>query len=103
VLDKDVIAANLKVASRHEAQREFMQQSEEEIAAEIKRRHKREQTIKNNFYGTNGAIGDDGEIPFSMRRGHVSQQSLLPGVSDPKIFKLKVFFFSFFIFYCYCF
>ncbi len=82
VLDKDVEAAIAAVERRHETNREFMKKGADEIAEEYKRRHQEEAKMKQKF--------DNREIlPGSARDVSVAQQSLLPSVRDPQIFKIK--------------
>lgn len=84
VLDQDVLAANQKVESRHAANREFLNQSADELANVYRERHKREQRFKSSM-----GMQDGGEFISRPSMGAVMQQSLLPTITDPKIFMLK--------------
>jgi hypothetical protein len=60
-----------------------MNQSEEELAAQYTDRHKREQRFKSTMDGQ----GADG---YAAQQGNVvMQQSLLPTITDPRLFKIK--------------
>lgn len=82
VLDYEEQAAIEAVEKRHKGAREYQAKSAEEIAEEIERRHREEERIKQRYESQDGFGGH-------MGTDAVAQQSLLPSVTDPKIFKLR--------------
>lgn len=78
--DKEIIAAEQKVAMRHEANREFLRESAEEIAERYRQKHKREQEFKSSY----GTVDEINHTSIA-----VAQEALLPSTKDPKIFKIK--------------
>lgn len=83
VLDKDELAAREAVDRRHQANRGFLDRSAEEIAEELEQRHRSDVRIKKSYGNQENLINQIGNVA-------VAQQSLLPSILDPKIFKLKV-------------
>ena len=69
VLDQDVLAANQKVESRHAANREFLNQSADELANVYRERHKREQRFKSSM-----GMQDGGEFISRYAYTHLHTQ-----------------------------
>lgn len=85
ILDKDAQAAIEAVEKRHRANRDYLERSAEEIAADFDRRAQQEKRMKAKFDAGDGLAGSVGSVQQSL----LEQQSLLPSVTDPKIFQLK--------------
>lgn len=85
ILDKDAQAAIDAVEKRHKANRDYLERSAEDIAADFDRRAQQEKRMKAKFDAGDGLAGSVGSVQQSL----LEQQSLLPSVTDPKIFQLK--------------
>jgi transcription elongation factor SPT5 len=85
ILDKEEQAAIAAVEKRHKANREYLDRSAEDIAADFARRAQQEKRMKAKFEAGEGLVGATGSVQQTL----LEQQSLLPSVMDPKIFKLK--------------
>jgi len=85
ILDKDEQAAIDAVEKRHKANREYLDRSADDLAADFERRAKQEKRMKAKFEAGDGLAGATGSVQQTL----LEQQSLLPSVMDPKIFKLK--------------
>ena len=85
VLDRDEQAAIDAVERRHRERKLYQEQSAEEIAAAIDARARLDKIRKAKYERGEGLAGPMG----SMQQTVLEQQSLLPSVMDPKIFKLK--------------
>jgi len=93
ILDKDEIAAREAVDRRHELNRNFLEKNAEELALEYEERQKNEARLKRSYRNDNNF-----DYMMSNRNNNGSinhlalaqQQSILPSILDPKIFKLKI-------------
>ena len=85
-LDEDVLAAQQRVAQRHEKNKEMLDQNAEEIAARFQERHKQEQRAKVQMQKQRQEWVEGG---YKQQYNPVMQQSLLPTITDPKIFMFK--------------
>ncbi|KAJ1418641.1 hypothetical protein B484DRAFT_481589, partial [Ochromonadaceae sp. CCMP2298] len=83
VAGKDEQAAIDAVERRHKQNREKLTRSAEEEAQDYEKRAQQERQMRRDF---NAGGSGEGMAGSSM----LAQQSLLPSVSDPRIFKLKV-------------
>jgi transcription elongation factor SPT5 len=84
ILDRDEQAARDAIDARHEANKKRHAMSAEDIAAEIEARHKQDTKMKQRYAAERG--DGNGGIIGNVQ---VAQQSFLPSVLDPKIFKVK--------------
>lgn len=85
ILEEDHQAAVDAVERRHQAARERLNMSAEELAEEYERRHKeqaRRQKMQGQIYG-----GEGGAV--RLGGSAVMQQSLLPSINDPGIWKVR--------------
>lgn len=89
ILDKDEIAAREAVDRRHELNRDFLSKPAEELALEYELRQKNEARLKRNYRYDNDFISNRNSNN-NNNLAIAQQQSILPSILDPKIFKLKV-------------
>ena len=89
ILDKDEIAAREAVDRRHELNRDFLSKPAEELALEYELRQKNEARLKRNYRNDNDFISNRNNNN-NNNIAIAQQQSILPSILDPKIFKLKI-------------
>ena len=89
ILDKDEIAAREAVDRRHELNRDFLSKPAEELALEYELRQKNEARLKRNYRYDNDFISNRNSNN-NNNLAIAQQQSILPSILDPKIFKLTV-------------